>query len=230
MLEAFVTGVGTAVGKTLVTTILGHQLTSKGRRVTAIKPVVSGYSTDDANSDPALILRSLGRTPTPEAIAAISPWRLAAPSSPHLAARRDGRAINLDEILEFCRAQEDGGGDLLLIEGAGGVMTPLDETHTGLDLIVGLGHPVILVTGSYLGALSHTLTALYALRGSGARVRALVVSGSEPSAGLVETVESLQQFGGVDLPIYALPRLSGGPEEKWRAAPSLTGLCDLEDG
>ena len=66
----FITGVGTGVGKTLVTTILCHQLRDMGRRVTALKPVVSGFVEGDPESDPALILRSLGIAPTAEAIAA----------------------------------------------------------------------------------------------------------------------------------------------------------------
>ena len=74
----FITAVGTGIGKTLVTTILCHQLIGADRKVHAIKPVVSGFSLDDPRNDPALILRSLGRQPTPQSIAAIAPWRLAA--------------------------------------------------------------------------------------------------------------------------------------------------------
>src|SRR5438874_12482034 len=81
----FITGVGTDVGKTLVTTILCHQLTRMGRRVGALKPVVSGFSAEDPNSDPAQILRSLGRLPTPDAITAMARWRVTAPLSPLLA-------------------------------------------------------------------------------------------------------------------------------------------------
>ena len=70
-------------------------------------------------------------------------------------------------------------------------MAPIDDAHTGLDLMARLGHPVILVTGSYLGVLSHTLTALAALRARGIVVRGIVVSESEHDVGLADTVESL---------------------------------------
>ncbi len=83
----FITATGTGVGKTLLTTILCHQLTLRGRAVCALKPVVSGFALDDPSSDPALILQSLERAATPSAIASISPWRFRAPISPHLAAR-----------------------------------------------------------------------------------------------------------------------------------------------
>jgi dethiobiotin synthetase len=220
-----IASVGTGIGKTLVTTILCHQLTSNGRAVRALKPVVSGFSADDPASDPALILRSLGRAATAQAIDAIAPWRFAAPLSPHLAARKEGRVIGVDAVAAFCREQAAASDDLLLIEGAGGVMAPIDEAHTSLDLMARLGLPVILVTGSYLGALSHTLTALAVLRARGIVIHGIVVSESEPSAGLADTVESLAAFAGADVPLYSLPRLTGIDQEKWRAAPSLLALC-----
>jgi dethiobiotin synthetase len=223
----FITSVGTGIGKTLVTTILCHQLMSGGRAVRAIKPVVSGFLPDDPASDPALILQSLGQVSTPEAMAAIAPWRFAPPLSPHLAARQEGRTIHIDEVAAFCCQPQDPTAGLVLIEGAGGVMAPIDDTHTGLDLMVLLDQPVILVTGSYLGALSHTLTALCALQTRGVSVRGIIVSESESSVGLVDTVASLRQFAGANVPVYALPRLTGSDEAKWRAAPSLIALCIL---
>ncbi|HZW34882.1 MAG TPA: adenosylmethionine--8-amino-7-oxononanoate transaminase [Isosphaeraceae bacterium] len=222
----FITGVGTGVGKTLVTTILCQQLRRLGRTVSALKPIVSGFSDEDPHSDPALILHSLRSLPTPEAMAAIAPWRFAAPLSPHLAARRQGRAIALEDVVAFCRAREREAGDLLLVEGAGGVMTPIDQTQTFLDLIIALGYPVILVTGTYLGALSHTLTALRALGETDTPIQAIIVSESEESIGLAETVESLEPFAGDDVPVIALPRLAGSHEEKRRQAPRLTRVTD----
>ncbi len=224
----FITAVGTGVGKTLVTTILGHQLRQLGLRVKALKPVVSGFVEGDPESDPALILRSLGIAPTTEAIAAITPWRFAAPLSPHLAARREGRSVSREDVVRFCRGA---GGDvhsIRLIEGAGGVMSPMTSDATCLDLIADLGDPVVLVTGTYLGALSHTLTALQALRGRDATVRGIVVSESADSVGLAETIEGLRSFGVADVPIHPLPRLAGDPPSRWRSAPLLTSLCELD--
>jgi dethiobiotin synthetase len=225
----YITSVGTGIGKTLVTAILCNQLTCMGRIVRAIKPVVSGFSPHDPASDPALILRSLGRVPTPQAIAAIAPWRFTAPNSPHLAARMEDRAVRIADVAAFCRLQALETDGLLLIEGAGGVMAPIDDAETCLDLIVRLSHPVILVTGSYLGAISHTLTALAVLRGREIVLRGIVVSESEQSVGLADTVESLVQFAGADVPVCALPRLTGSDEEKWCTAPSLMALCPDEN-
>jgi dethiobiotin synthetase len=225
----FITSVGTGIGKTLVTAILCRQLTSAGRKVRAIKPVISGFSPDDPASDPALILRSLGQVPTHSAVAAIAPWRFESPISPHLAARLEARRARIDDIAAFCREKAPEHNSVLLIEGAGGVMTPLDDANTVLDLIARLGHPVILVTGSYLGALSHTLTALAALRARRIVIRGIVVSESDQSVGLAATIESLVQFTGADLAVYGLPKLAGSDEEKWIAAPNLTALCTGSD-
>ncbi len=225
----FVTAVGTGIGKTLVTAILCHQLTSVGRPVRAIKPVVSGFSPDDPASDPALILRSLGQTPCAQSIAVMTPWRFAAPMSPHLAARIEGRSLNIEEIAAFCREQNSAGDGHLLIEGAGGVMTPINDTQTVLDLAELLAHPIILVAGSYLGTISHTLTALVAIRGRGLVVAGIVVSESEDDAGMTETIASLRQFAGADIPLFGLPRLAGSDEEKWLGAPCLTTLCGVAD-
>jgi len=220
----FITSVGTGIGKTLVTTILCHQLIRAGRMVHAIKPLVSGFSPDDPDSDPALIVRSLGREPTPQSIAAIAPWRFAAPLSPHIAAIREGRMVEIDDIVAFCRQHEPDRDGVLIVEGAGGVMSPITSAQTGLDLMARLGYPVILVTGSYLGTLSHTLTALAALRGRGLVIETVIVSESAESVGLADTVDSLRQFTGMDLHVYALPRLAGDGDEIWRLAPTLIDL------
>jgi dethiobiotin synthetase len=223
----FITAIGTGVGKTLVTAILCRQLMSAQRAVRAIKPVVSGYATDDPGSDPCVILRALGQAPAPERIDAIAPWRFIQPLAPHLAARREGRSLRINDVAAFCGAQEHDSSDLLLIEGAGGVMTPIDDEHTFIDLIARLGHPAVLVAGSYLGAITHTLTALGALRQARVQFAGIVVSESEPSAGLDDTIETLRQFTAGTTAVYALPRLAGDDDEKWRRAPRLTGLVDV---
>lgn len=221
----FITSVGTEIGKTLATTLLCRQLIEQGRRVEALKPVVSGYSDDDPQSDPARILRALGREPSPEAIAAIAPWRFAEPVSPHLAARREGRSVALDDLVAFCRSGQN--ADVRLIEGAGGLMSPIVDGSTCLDLIEAIGDPAILVTGTYLGAISHTLTALEALKSRGVALAGIVVSESDPSAGLEDMVESLREFAGVGMMVVSLPRIVGDVDKNWRDAADLTGMVEF---
>jgi dethiobiotin synthetase len=223
----FVTAVGTEVGKTLVTTAMCYQLKARGRSVTALKPVVSGFRDDDSRSDPALILRSLGTNPTSSAIATIAPWRFTEPVSPHLAARHAGRQLSIEAIAEFVEATHRAEGGMIIVEGAGGVMSPLNEEKTNLDLIERLGYPVLLVTGSYLGAISHTLTAVVALQSRNVAIRAIVVSESAASVGLAETIESVERQGGSRSLVVGIPRLQGESYELWRQAPDIISRIEL---
>ena len=224
MSTLFVTGTGTGIGKTLVAAALCRELRAAGRPVRALKPVLSGYDPAARDeSDPGVLLAGLGEAVTEDAVAAIAPWRFSAPLSPDMAAAREGRRLDLREIVAFCRAQK---GDPLLIEGIGGAMVPLDDDHTVLDWIAALAAPALVVTGSYLGTISHTLTTLAALRGRGVRVSGLVISESaESPVPPAETAQTIARHAGA-LPIAILPRLPAGPAP-WREAPPLAQALGL---
>lgn len=205
----FVTATGTDIGKTFVSCGLISRLRQEGRTVEAIKPVVTGFDPAAADaSDPAILLAVLGR---PQAdIPAISPWRFKAPLSPDLAARREGRAIDFAQLVDFCRAAIGSAKDTLLVEGIGGIMVPLDDRNTVLDWMLALRLPLILVTGSYLGTLSHTLSAVDVLRGRDLRIDAAVVSESVDSpVPLDDAVAVIARFVQ-PIPVFALPRLPPG--------------------
>ena len=225
MKRLFVTGSGTGVGKTLATAALAHQLRRAGRTVRAVKPVISGYTREThGESDTALLLDSLGEAHAGDAIERISPFRFAAPLSPDMAAAREGRTVDYDALLDFCRACADGPEDALLIEGVGGVMVPLTRDKTVLDWIAALGAPCLLVAGSYLGTISHTLTAAAALHRRGIALAGLVISESEESpVPLAETLETIRRFAA-GVPIAIVPRIPGSAP--WRDAPDLTFLLD----
>jgi dethiobiotin synthetase len=208
MTALFVTATGTDIGKTFVTTGLLRHLRGAGRTVGAIKPVVSGF--DPANwqtSDPALLLAALGRPVTLEEVETVSPWRFKAPLSPHMAARCEGRTIVFLEVVEFCRRAMAARRGVLLIEGIGGVMVPFDDRHTVLDLMSMLRIPIVLVAGSYVGTISHILTALEVLARRNLDIAGVVVSESEASAASLEdTVATVQQFADT-LDVIGIPRL-----------------------
>jgi dethiobiotin synthetase len=217
MNKIFVTATGTDIGKTLVTTSLCYQLAQAGYRVRALKPVISGYSNDE-NSDTALILHSLGLPVTPETIESTSPWRFTAPLSPDMAAAKEGRLVLLEEIVDFCLAVAADSCDFLIIEGAGGLMTPLTAQATMLELIERTKAGVMLVTGSYLGSLSHSLTALEVIRARNLPLHAVIISESAHSTvSLAETQNSLQHF--TKAPVILLPRLPCA-NQLWKLAPS----------
>ena len=86
MKSLFITSSGTEIGKTLVTAALCHQLTARGLKVQALKPVVSDFNDGDLETDTAVLLHALGQSATAENIDAMSPWRFQAPLSPDMAA------------------------------------------------------------------------------------------------------------------------------------------------
>jgi dethiobiotin synthetase len=207
MTAVFVTATGTDIGKTFVAGGLVRALRRQGRGVEALKPVASGFDPADlAATDTGSLLAAMGRPLTRDEAALISPWRFAAALSPDMAARREGRAIDFDRLVDFARGRIAAAPDILLIEGVGGVMVPLDDTHTVLDWMAALRLPVLLVAGSYLGTISHTLTALDALRRRELSVLAIVISESPGSTvDLAETAATIGRFAG-GIPISTLPR------------------------
>jgi dethiobiotin synthetase len=207
----FVTSTGTDIGKTFVTAGLIRYLREAGQAVHALKPVVSGYDSSVVEtSDPAVLLKALGKPVTADEIAAMAPWRFRAPLSPDLAAAREGRPIDFDALTAFSRAAVDANTGMLFIEGVGGIMVPIDGKRTVLDWMAALNIPLLLVVGGYLGTISHTLTAVDVLAQRKLTVAAIVVCESERSAvELDETVASIARFAD-SVPVIGLPRLPGG--------------------
>ncbi len=161
MKRFFVTGIGTGIGKTLVSAILVEKL-----QADYWKPVQSG---DLDNSDTDRV-KSLVTNKTsifhPEA------YRLNQPFSPHKSAELDGIRINLNEIVLPETSNN------LIIEGAGGLMVPLNERALIVDLIEKLDAGVILVSRNYLGSINHTLLAIELLKKRKIVIKALVFNGT----------------------------------------------------
>lgn len=223
MTTVFITSSGTGVGKTLVTASLAHQLGRAGKTARVLKPVISGFTPEEFDeSDTAILLQSQETAPTGDAVDRMSPFRFAAPLSPDMAAVRENRSIDFGALVAYCRDAAAGPEEVTLIEGVGGVMVPLTERETVLDWMVALATPCLLVVGSYLGTISHTLTAAGTLAERGLAISGIVISESEESpVPVAETQATIQRFLP-DIRIAAIPRLSG--EKPWLDAPDLTGL------
>lgn len=196
MPAVFVTATGTDIGKTFVTAGLAQSLRQRGRRISVFKPVCSGFDPHNAAaSDPALLLRAIDQEPSLAAIEAIAPWRFAAPLSPDMAAAREGRVIDFASLRTFCKNAIETAEDVALIEGIGGLMVPLTAHQTVADLIAALSIPALVVTGTYVGSLSHTLTTLEVMRVRGIPRAGLVVNETPGSAASPdETLATLQNF------------------------------------
>ena len=213
----FITATGTGVGKTLLGATLVHQLKAAGHAARALKPVLSGYAAEDPANDAALLLAAAGEAADATAQARIAPWRFAAPLSPDMAAAREGRALDVDALVSWCRSEMAAEG-WTLIEGIGGAFVPLDARTLVADWMAALGCPFLLVSGAYLGTLSHTIATVEALAARALRPRALVLSdrgdGPVPAA---ETAGALA--ARLRLPVHILPPLAG--PAPWRRAPDL---------
>ena len=215
----FITATGTDIGKTFVTAGLAGHLRRIGEPVAALKPVMSGFDGSNlAQSDAGVLLAAQGEPVTPQSIARISPWRFAAPLSPDMAAAREGRTIDFAALVAWCREEVARPGNVL-IEAVGGVMVPLDGAHTVLDWMCELNLPLILVTGTYLGTISHTLTAMDVCQRHGLKTAALVVNESAgPAPPFEETAGVLLRFAP-HTQVVALPRAAGASAFAglWRA-------------
>jgi dethiobiotin synthetase len=224
MTAMFVTATGTDIGKTFVACALIKELRARGRTVDALKPIVTGFDPHTAHvSDTGRMLAALGRTLTAKQIAQVSPFRFQQPLSPDLAARIEGASIDFKALNAFCCDAISRHEDALIIEGIGGIMVPLDERHTVLDWMIEIELPAILVAGSYVGTLSHTLSALDVLDRNALKVAAVVVSETPGSAAtLAGTADTIRRFAA-NRKVFALPRLPEGTLDH----PVLTALADL---
>lgn len=159
-LRLIVAGIGTEIGKTVVSAVLVEAL-----KADYWKPIQSG-ALDDSDSD---AVRWLVSNPTtqihPEA------YRLTQPLSPHAAAERDGVRIDVAAI----KTPET--GNSLVIELAGGLMVPLNDQDLTIDWVVQLGFPVVLVSRNYLGSINHTLLSVEACRSRTISLLGLIFNG-----------------------------------------------------
>ncbi len=227
MAGLFITATGTEIGKTLITAALCHQAREAGRLLQALKPIISGLDDDTrAESDTAVIAKALGLPLTDATFDQVSPFRFKAPLAPTMAAKAEGRTLDYDAIIQACK-QALARPDFTLIEGVGGSFVPLTGDRLVADWIADLGLESILVAGSYLGTISHTISTLEAMQARGLSVRAIIVSESAPGTlydnpDLAETAAEIERL--TDLPVVTIPRIQAA--DPWQYAPPLLHLLD----
>lgn len=222
MAEFFITGTDTGVGKTLVAAALLRAAGARGLRTIGIKPVAAGCERRDGqwvNAD-ALLLQA-GATVRLD-YAQVNPVALRTAMAPHLAAAQDGVTLGAADLVAHCRELARAGHDLLLAEGAGGWLVPLNERETMADVAAALGWPVILVVGMRLGCLNHALLTAGAIRGAGLPLAAWVANSAGPAmAALDANIATLDERLGAPR-LGALPWLGAGVTIE-----AATGYLDL---
>lgn len=211
----FVTATGTDIGKTYVSANLLRHWRREGLAIAALKPVMSGFDpTQLGASDAGQLLLAMDAPMDKGGLNLISPWRFAAPLSPDMAAAREGKTIPYDKLVDTCRSVAGmmPAEGRLIIEGVGGVFVPIDDKHTVMDWMKDLRIPILLVAGSYLGTISHTLAALAAMKLHGLTPQAIIINESPTSpVPVAETVAVLQRHAP-DTRILFLPRNAGAAD------------------
>jgi len=205
----FVTGTDTGVGKTILSAALLAAMRSEGRRVQAYKPVVTGL-TDQGEiaargewpADHELLARAAGIDAED-----VAPLRYGPAVAPHLAARLAGERIDPQRLLSGAReaeARTAGAGDAtgtLIVEGVGGLLTPLAERYTVCDLAAALGLAVLIAARPGLGTINHTLLTLRVARSAGLDVRAVILTPwpREPTALERSNRQTIAELGDVEV-------------------------------
>lgn len=204
----FITGTDTGVGKTRVAAGLLCLARKQGLTAAAIKPVETGCVSREGMLYPEdgafLHAASAEGLSLDECV----PWRFSLPASPARAAAMEGRRLNILDLEEHVRAVMER-FDLTLVEGAGGLMVPIQERLMMIDLIQRLGFPAILVARAKLGTLNHTLLSVEALKHRDIPVAAIVLSAVDAEPGPEEAYTPGDLMHLVpDIPVFRLPYLA----------------------
>jgi len=190
----FVTGTDTGVGKTLITAALLLNARAFGLRAVGVKPVSAGCTLVNGqlvNAD-ALLLQRYSSVPLD--YAQVNPVALEPAMAPHIAAARAGLDLRADVLAAAVARVADQGHDVLLVEGAGGWLVPLNDTETMANVAVKLGYPVILVVAMRLGCLNHALLTAKAIKAAGLHLAGWVANATGPAMeAFDENLQTLEQ-------------------------------------
>jgi dethiobiotin synthetase len=219
----FVTGTGTEVGKTVVSSTIAYAARAAGDRVAVFKPAVSGldehalrpevWESAPELPDHALLRLAAGSRQGDEQVA---PYRFGPAVSPHLAAELAGERIDPDRLRGAALAATED-ADLLICEGVGGFLVPLTTDYLVRDLAQDLAVPVVVVAAPGLGTINHTLLTIQAVRAAGLEVAAVVLTPwpAGPSTMERSNLETIGRLGSVA--VETLPRLELTDPASWPA-------------
>ncbi len=193
----FVVGTDTGVGKTVVSALIARELSQEGRRVGVLKPVATGALRvgDDWRCDDTEQLIAAVGWDVPRS--QVTPLVFEEPLAPSVAARRLGTPLSwetlADAIAGALRWWEDR-AELMIVEGVGGLLTPVAEGATVADIATRLDYPLVVVGRKGLGTLNHTLLTVEAAVRRGLRVSAIVLNGSEPPDGSLAEATNAEEL------------------------------------
>lgn len=205
MKSFFVTGTDTGIGKTAFTCGLASLLRVSGIDVGVMKPFATGIPQKNGfqSEDVSMLVNSSGAS-DPESL--VNPYFFAIPASPYSAAKKLGRQIDLDLVLSsFDKLRST--HDVMLVEGIGGIMTPILKDYFVIDLIKDLNLDAMVVIGSKIGTINHTMLTIDACKKHGIRILGLIINQTDKNGyDLDELGQDLTLLSGVDV-ISKIPNL-----------------------
>lgn len=185
----FVTGTDTGIGKTTVSCALLQAFAAQGNKVVGMKPIAAG-SENGKWPDVEQLLAASNISVTRQQI---NPYAFDSPISPHIAAQQAGTEIDLAQIHQAYQ-QLSSKADIVIVEGAGGFLVPINHKKNGADLAQILSLPVILVVGMRLGCLNHALLTAQAIRIAGLNLVGWVANCVDPQMLVLEqNIATLEQ-------------------------------------
>ncbi len=206
----FITGTDTGVGKTHITCLIARQLIAAGVQTAAYKPVCSGavqkrsaISTDQNDVEWEDLVRLSAATGGKWTDETICPQRFLAPLAPPIAAKMEGRIVDFQLLVDGSRRFS--GAEVLLVEGAGGWLSPLTESATVADLAQELKLPILIVARAGLGTINHTLLTIESIRARGLPIAGIVLNEVVPSGNDISyrtNGDEIQVRGGV--PVFGI--------------------------
>jgi dethiobiotin synthetase len=208
----FVAGTGTGVGKTHIASIIARELVAAGRRVGVYKPAASGCRRDGDESvadDAVQLWEAAGR---PGDLESVCPQRFVAALAPHRAARAEGREVSssmLRDGVAFWQARSE----IVLVEGAGGLMSPLSDDLYNIDLAAELGYPLVIVAANGLGAINATLQTVITARSRAASlaIAGVVLNQAAPPGGDLSCPSNAEELAA-RCPVPLLATVAHGAE------------------
>jgi dethiobiotin synthetase len=207
MIRIGITGTDTGVGKTLVARAISSALRRRGLRVVAMKPIETGVSFDDPVRDGALLARAAGET---RPLSAVAPLTFASPVAPLAAARESATTIDIDRLDAAVR-DASAGADVLIVEGAGGLLVPVANGIAFDGLFARWSLDLVIVAANRLGVINHTRLTIAAARAAGLRVRCVVLNrlaseSNDPSvAHNAKLLRELETVAVIELPWLGSP-------------------------
>lgn len=220
-----ITGTDTGVGKTFITRALSCALKDKGQKVGVMKPVETGCKMVGGRLTPADATLLNEAASSRIDIDVINPFRFAPPLSPHLAAREAFSWIDIEKIEKYYQMIAEG-SDVVLVEGAGGLMAPISYKETIADIALALNIPVIVVAASRLGVLNHTLLTVRLAESLGLTVAGIIVNHTEAEPTDVSRAKNAEEIRKLlpEIPFLGEIPYTEGPE----AIKAAAGKIDVE--